>query len=98
MKETTLQTPRLVKQDREVFQVPGERYPCCGEDHSETDCPSAAHGNPWGSRYPSAAHGRSHVRADGCLKMAVTYGNPTLELIPSRTCGPVERGAHTGVD
>lgn len=72
VKETALQTPRLVKQDREkVLHVPGEKFPCCSEDHGETDCSSAAYGRPWGSRYPSAAHGGSHVRADGCLKNAV---------------------------
>lgn len=28
--------------------------------------------SPWRSRYPSVGCGRSHVRADGCLKKAVT--------------------------
>ena len=29
------------------------------------------------------------------LKEAVAHGKPTLEQAPGRTCGPVERGAHT---
>ncbi|GAB0186311.1 hypothetical protein GRJ2_001096400 [Grus japonensis] len=48
-----------------------------------------------GAEIPPAAHGVPHAGAGGCPKEAVAHGKPTLEQAPGRTCGPMERGAHT---
>jgi len=42
------------------------------EDHGEAACSPVARGSPRWSRYPAAAHGGPHARADGCLKEAMT--------------------------
>lgn len=59
MRETALQTQtRPVKDGEEVLQCRSRGGPAAhGEDHGEGDCPPAAHGGPWQSRDPFAAHG-----------------------------------------
>jgi len=42
------------------------------KEGKEVLCPPAAHGDPWCSRSPPAAHGGHHARAGGCLKEAMT--------------------------
>ena len=67
------------------------------EDCGEAGCPPAAHGGPWWSRYPHAAQGGPHTPAHGCARRRLwPCGEPALEQGPGRTCGPVERRAHTG--
>jgi len=69
----------------------------CGEDHGEASCPPAADGGPWWSRYPPAAREGSHAGAGGCAwRRLRPRGEPVLEQAPSRTCGPMERGAYAG--
>jgi len=75
VRETTLETPRPVKKEKEeVLQAPEQRFSAaaCDEDQGQPGCPPAAHGGPRWSRYLPAAHGGPHTRAGGCLKKAVT--------------------------
>lgn len=55
----TLETPRLVKKkEEEVFQALKQRFSCSLWWRPGWDsCASAAHGGPWGSKYPPPAHG-----------------------------------------
>jgi len=53
----------------------------------------AAHGGPWWSRYPPAAHGGPHAGAGGCLKEAVT---PWGARAGAGSCQDLWREAHTG--
>jgi len=68
----------------------------CDEDHGEAGFPPAAHGGPQWSRYPPLARGRDPTPEQvgmpegGCDPV----GSPVLEQAPSRTCRPMERGAH----
>ena len=59
MRETTADT-KVSEEGEESAQDAGEEIPLAahGEDHGEAGCPPAAHGGPWWSRYPPAAHGR----------------------------------------
>ena len=44
-RETTLQTPRSVKEGEKVLQAPEQRFPAAhSEDHGEAGCAPAAHG------------------------------------------------------
>ena len=68
-----------------------------GDDYGEAGCPPAAHGGPWWSRYPSAAHGQPHARAGRWAWRSLwPCGKPMLEQAPGRICRPMERRAHTG--
>lgn len=63
-----------------------------GEEHGEA-------GSPWSSRvegYPPAAPGPPHTRAAGWPKEAVTLWEAYPEAYPGKTCGFMEREAHTG--
>jgi len=75
VRETTLQTPRSVKQEgEEVLQVPDQKCspPARDEDHGEAGCAPAAHGGPQWSRSPLTAPAGPHAGAGGCPQEAVT--------------------------
>jgi len=101
MRETTLQTPRSVEKEGGggARDVGAESLPLqlVMKGHDEAGCPPAAHGGPWWSRYLTIAHGRGPMPEQEMPEGSCDpVGSPLLEQAPARTCGPVERGAHTG--
>ena len=93
VRETTLQTPRSVKEGEEVLKTLEHRFPCSPWRRPWKAVLLAAHGGPQWSRYPPDTCGRPHARAGGCPKESVT---PWEARSWQDLWTHGERGAHTG--
>ncbi|KAK4823215.1 hypothetical protein QYF61_027362, partial [Mycteria americana] len=87
-RETTLQTPKSVKEEEEVLQVLEQRSPCslC-EDYGDAGCPLQPMEAHAGADIHLAAYGRPHAsEGSSALKKAAACGEPKLEQAPGRKC------------